>query len=355
MSGGPSMTEAASGQRLPSDSFAPGQATTDAVSGGVLLRRAREAAGVHVTALASSLKVPVYKLEALEEGRFDLLTDLVFARALAASVCRTLKIDPNPVLERLPQAGAPHIVRSRDGINAPFRVPGDLVRQSWVDQLSRPAVLAVLALLLGALVLIFLPDAGQDAAIVKARPGSEAPPSAAVSPEPVADPAVPQLVAADSLARSATVPVSATASTDAPASMPLASGAWPIGSASPTAARPILAVAGPEVITPSPVLTRAVTLSSVSPVPAASAAPVAAASGVVVFRSASASWVRVTDAKGTVVLRKTLSAGESAGASGALPLQVTIGTANVTAVQVRGEPFDLAPVSRDNVARFEVR
>ena len=39
----------------------------DGVSAGTLLRQAREAAGLHVASLAASLKVPVRKLEALEE------------------------------------------------------------------------------------------------------------------------------------------------------------------------------------------------------------------------------------------------------------------------------------------------
>jgi cytoskeleton protein RodZ len=54
-------------------------------------------------------------------------------------------------------------------------------------------------------------------------------------------------------------------------------------------------------------------------------------------------------------LRKLMTAGESAGASGALPLQVTIGKVDMTDVQVRGKPFDLKSVSRDNVARFQVK
>ena len=347
------MTEMAV-QRLPSDvpdaALAASEAPGREVTGGMLLRRAREAAGLHVAALAASLKVPVYKLEALEEGRFDLLTDLVFARAVAASVCRTLKIDPRPVLDRLPQPGTPHIVRSRDGINAPFRGSGDLARTSWVDRLSRPVVLAVFALLLGALVLIFLPIAGQEATISQARPASGTLVAGALSPEPASDTPAPQLVAAESLAQSAV----GLAAGGASASLSLASASRPAGSASATAARSILALTGPaSVVAASPVLTRAVSLGSVSPLPAA--APVAAASGVVVFRSASASWVQVTDARGVTVLRRMLGAGESAGASGALPLQVTIGSASVTDVQVRGKPFDLAPVSRDNVARFEVR
>ncbi|MDB5966089.1 MAG: hypothetical protein JWQ72_2589, partial [Polaromonas sp.] len=86
--------------------------TADAVqtpSAGSLLRRAREAAGLHIAALALALKVPVKKLEALEADRYDELSDAVFVRALAASVCRNLKIDPAPVLQRLPATATPRL------------------------------------------------------------------------------------------------------------------------------------------------------------------------------------------------------------------------------------------------------
>ena len=59
-------------------------------SAGTMLREAREAVGLHVGALAVSLKVPVKKLEALEADDLEQLPDAVFARALAATVCRTL-------------------------------------------------------------------------------------------------------------------------------------------------------------------------------------------------------------------------------------------------------------------------
>jgi cytoskeleton protein RodZ len=77
--------------------------------------------------------------------------------------------------------------------------------------------------------------------------------------------------------------------------------------------------------------------------------------GLVVFNPTAASWVEVTDAQGTVLLRRMLAAGEVAGASGALPLSAVVGRADVTRVQVRGQPLDLAPIARDNVARFEVK
>ena len=73
------------------------------------------------------------------------------------------------------------------------------------------------------------------------------------------------------------------------------------------------------------------------------------------FYAKGESWVEVTDAKGTVVLRRTLTAGEVAGASGVLPLAAVVGKADLTQVQVRGQAFDLNAVARDNVARFEVK
>jgi cytoskeleton protein RodZ len=73
------------------------------------------------------------------------------------------------------------------------------------------------------------------------------------------------------------------------------------------------------------------------------------------FRTKGPSWVEVRDAKGVVAMRKLLESGQWTGASGELPLQVTVGRVDQTEVQVRGKPFDLGPVAKDNVARFEVK
>jgi cytoskeleton protein RodZ len=79
------------------------------------------------------------------------------------------------------------------------------------------------------------------------------------------------------------------------------------------------------------------------------------ATDVVVFSAKAESWVEATDAKGQVVLRRILNAGEVVGASGTLPLKVVVGRANNTQVQIRGKVFDLNAVAKDNVARFEVK
>jgi cytoskeleton protein RodZ len=78
-------------------------------------------------------------------------------------------------------------------------------------------------------------------------------------------------------------------------------------------------------------------------------------SDIVRFTVKTESWVEVVDAKGQVVLRRIVTAGEVAGASGVLPLIVVVGRADATQVRIRGKVFELGPVTKDNVARFEVK
>jgi cytoskeleton protein RodZ len=314
--------------------FVQQPAANDGVTAGTLLRRAREAEGLHVAALAVALKVPVRKLEALEDDRWDALPDAVFVRALASSVCRSLKIDPQPILERLPRTSAPRLYHVDEGINTPFRAPSDGAPPSWIDHVTKPVYLAVFALLLGALVLVLLPTVQTED-----KPGAvatTAPAAPAALPAPADGAAVHALPAEPPAV--AMVPAPANPGATAPA-MALS----PAATASMTqvsSAMPVPAAAAPEA---SPAAT------------AAAVGPAAAASGIVVFRVKGPSWVEVTDAKGGVALRKVLETGESAGVSGVLPLQVTIGRVDQTEVQVRGKPYDLKPVSKDNVARFEVK
>jgi cytoskeleton protein RodZ len=92
--------------------------------------------------------------------------------------------------------------------------------------------------------------------------------------------------------------------------------------------------------------------------PAAAAATESAPpapTGIIVFKAKGESWVEVTDARGVVVVRRLLAAGEQIGVSGTLPLAAVVGRVDATQVEVRGKAFDLGAVSKDNVARFEVK
>jgi len=130
-----------------------------ATSAGRLLREARERQGLHIAALAASIKVTQKKLELLEADRFDALPDATFTRALAQTVCRALKIDPTAVLGLLPPPAGYRLEQLGEGLNAPFRErPGVLVQRDtpsfalgWVFWLTT-------LILIASAVLYFLPS-----------------------------------------------------------------------------------------------------------------------------------------------------------------------------------------------------
>lgn len=288
-------------------------------SAGALLKAAREAQGLHIAALAVALKVPVKKLEALEADQFDLLPDIVFVRALAASVCRTLKIDPVPVLDNLPTSSTELFNSKLPVMSVPFKAPQDRLGASLREQFSKPLIFVVLSLLMGGLVLMFvpLPDTTDT--------DDSAPPSTALESPPVVLPAESRptvLVESSSLA-AATLP--------AEASPPQEKGRTLDAGAALAQAQ------APSMTTPPPGF-----------VPGA-------ATGLVVFTARGASWVEVIDATASVKLRKNLAPGEVVNVSGIAPLSVVVGRADVVDVQLRGKPFDLIPIARENVARFEVK
>ena len=299
---------------------------TKSFDGGSLLRFAREAAGLHIGAVAVALKVPVKKLEALESDRYDLLPDVVFVRALASSVCRNLKIDSGPVLERLPQVKIPKFAVSGRGINAPFRVPGEGLQPTMWAHISRPAALGGLALLLGALVLMLMPVIQETVSKLK----------------------------------------SVVFDTTGVVAVESASLVSPIGSLAPSSAQPSSAGPDSSIIANTdggPSFAAGAKVDASTSAASSSTRGIAAQASsnsgniseeVLSFSAKGQSWVEVTDAKGSVILRRTLAIGEVVGVSGFLPLAAVVGRADVISVEIRGAPFELALVAKNNVARFEV-
>lgn len=289
---------------------------TDGTSAGALLREARQAAGVHIESIAFSLKVPVSKIEALENDDLDALPDAVFARALASSVCRTLKMDSVPVLALLPQTKVQPLPVSRSALNASFRDGSERSSVSGaVVRFSRPIVLAVVVLLIGAGVIAWMPgewlQRGNDVAVQPSATGATSP-LPAQPLEPLAE------------SPASTQPGDAASSVDA--------------------AAPIALVA-PEVAL----------ASAPDPIPDHAAPPAATSSTPRLQLSARGeTWIQVKDAQGAVVLERILRAGESASVSQPGRLSVVVGRADVTEVRVAGEKRDIAKSARENVARFEI-
>jgi len=289
-------------------------APVSAASGGAgaQLRAARERQGLHIAALAAMIKIPQRKLEALEADRFDELPDATFTRALAMTVCRALKIDAAPVLAQLPQAAGTGLSGAKGGLNAPFRERPGRSEPAESATFRHPLAWAALCVLAVAAAVFLLPREwwpswGDDAA--------PAPASIVVPVVPVAPPA-------------------SAAVSDAPAS-----------TVAHTASAPVAAGSAPAVEV----------VHSAPSAEAGSAARADVPSGVAVLRAVDASWVEVVDAGGQVLVQRTLQAGESIGLDGRLPFRLKIGNAAGTELVFRGQTVDLAPLTRDNVARFELK
>ena len=322
------------------------------VSAGTLLRQAREASGLHIAALAVSMKVPVKKLEALESDQLDLLPDAVFARALAGSMCRALKIDPAPVLERLPGSKKVSLTLESRAANQPFTTSGHQGSNTSSMKLGKTAIFTVMALLLGVVLVLFVPDLENSKKSADTTTEVVDPhfPSEADKP-PLEELITPSgtLLPTESANVPASAPALAVSAAVVPAAPPVPVAPVVVPSVVPLAPTP--AVSAPQAQKSAPV-------GNVLPVPKLepSSAPAAvSANPVVVFKVRGSSWVEVTDAKGLVQLRRTMAEGESAGAAGTLPLVVVIGRVDMTDVTVRGKPFDVSKVALGNVARFEVK
>jgi len=299
---------------------------------GGLIRDARQAQGIDLASLAAMLKIPLRRLEALENGRHEELQGPTFERALAQAACRVLKIDPKPVLALLPQHERNTLERVSEGINTPFR-DGQGSGGFELPAGMKPVIGFVAVLVLAALALLFVPAGWVARLKMEFASGLPASAPAEAASAPIVAPA-----AADTTA----APVESPA-----ASVVAPTASMPAMSASSPAAAPAASTAP---LTPAAVsATAAQDIDEVL-------AHVAGAPSIPLQVVASAdSWVEVVDAQGHTLLSRTVVAGESVGLDGALPMRVKIGNAKGTHLKLRGDNVDLTPWTHDNVARLEVK
>ena len=288
---------------------------------GDLLREARQGQNLEIDALASMIKVSPSKLEALENGRHDQLPDANFTRALAMTVCRSLKIDPAPVLAALPAAQAIPLSPQKPALNQPFKesrganLSFDSGDSFDLKALLKPQWLAPIVLLLASLVVYFMPDSVQ-------WPRWAGPSQQPVVIDTVAAPAsVPE------------VPVSSTDAVSAPEVVPSQADA----AASSAAFDPAASQAAVE-----------------PPVALAASSPAIASEVPLVLKSSRSAWVEIRDGK-SVLLSRRLKQGETVELTGTPPFKLHLGNSSALDVIYQGQPVELASHTRNNVARLELK
>lgn len=317
-------------------SDAASETKTSVRSAGSLLREARQAQGMHIAALAATIKVSQRKLESLEADRLDELPDATFTRALAQTVCRALKTDPAPVLALLPASAGHRLEHVSQGINQPFRERATL--DDTGDRLSRvtPGMWAALGLVLLAAVVYMLPQSWLSGLVLMpggAR-GTDASPSSVsiVTPQEVLEIA--------SVAPSAASQVAAPTPT-VTGTVPAIAASEPTAESAPTPAT----------------ISMDATVASTRHLPASTpgVAQASAADEALWLRAAAPTWVEIRDARSRVVMSRLVREGEEVTLDAAAPLRVKIGNARATQLTFRGKPVDLPASTRDNVARLELK
>jgi len=294
----------------------PSPRNTDVVQAGALLRAARQQQGLHIAALAASIKVTPAKLEALESGRIDELPDATFARALALTICRVLKTDPAPVLALMPGAPPGSLARVDSGLNTPYR---ERSRRddpaAWLPW-RHPVLWLAGLLLVAAAAFVLVPNRSGLLPSLPTLDGATSPvmpPSGAGGPIPAAG--SPLLQPADA-ASAVVVGGAVDAGTAAPLSVPVPVGAAGQATATTPAATP------------------------------------AAAGDTLVVRAMQATWVQATDGSGQTLMARLVPAGETVTLNPVLPVRLRIGNARGTELQFRGQPVDLSATGRDNIANI---
>lgn len=304
---------------------------TEAASAGAMLRAARQQQGLHIAALAASMKVPPARLEALEAGRYHELVDTTFTRALAQAMCRTLRIDPVPVLALLPGSSPDALGRVDGGLNTPFREHGGRgLPADWAPW--RHPVLWLVALLLLAAAAFVLVPAG----------ALRDPPMPAVG-APVMPPDAP-----------ASVPAGALAAPAVDAATLLRPNATTMGTGTPAAAE----LVGAAAVSATTVSPHAFAANSQAPAAGPGSALVLGAgdaAATVHVRALKDTWIQAVDANQQTLLARMVPAGETVAFSPALPLRVRIGNVAGTELLLRGQPVDLSVGKRDNIVSLTLQ
>ena len=275
---------------------------------GRILVEAREKMGLSIEDVGTRLRLTPKQVEAMEAGRMEALPGPAFVRGFLRNYAKLLQIDPEPLLEACRSHGVElppkYISLHSENIQIAGRE-----RKGWTIYL---AGIIIVILLLAAWFAYTDFMAGN-----------------APTQQP-AEEAVPQELPGTT---SEQAPIQPLPQIPVPETLPAPGQETPAPEAGTPAATPATGDAS-----------------------AAPAAPPAAAAdaATVVVTASQTSWVGVTDRDGKELYGRNVVAGSSQTISGTPPLKLTIGNAAGIQVTYNGNPVDIAPHIRSNVARLSL-
>lgn len=352
---------------------------------GRMLKRAREGKNLTVAAIATQMNLDLRTVEALERDDHANLPAPIFVRGYLRGYARLVDLPEAEVLSAYqslaPREPEPRTVgMSTAPLRPAFRAPvipwrgllltavalgiaavGFLYGPQWLRQFTAPLPEADVA------APETLPGAGLDLPAAEPATPSSAPSTPAVETTPPVESAgAPAETANKSGAvQLALPPPEPSVARDTPpasAAVPEPAGAEESDFGSPQAAAPTTGEPAPDASAETgpaaapPTDTPAAPDSDTAQAAAPSAPAAAPVSGGVrmTFTFNDESWVEVRDADGNKLLFDLMRKGDTREISGKAPISLLIGNAGSVELRVNGERFDLAPHSRDDVARLRI-
>jgi cytoskeleton protein RodZ len=282
-------------------SFEPSRDGAD-ISIGALLRQAREARGMSVETVGHAIKLAPRQVEAIEADAFDRLMNPTYARGFIRNYAALIGLDAQALLARLDQQHVRATPQLIEQTNVGVTMPTQSVRRKWVLPvlaLSVP-VLAALALYVW---FEFWPAATPayelpafDGAAAIAEPQQEAPAFAQPETDLLPPPPIAEPDAADTVA--------------------------PPGEVAPAqAAAPVVAAPGQRQLQ---------------------------------FTFKADSWLELRGDDGEIIISELNRAGSSRTIAAKFPVSLVIGNARSVTMNVDGQPYDLAPTIKVDVARLRL-
>jgi cytoskeleton protein RodZ len=282
---------------------------------GQQLRAARLALGLSIEDVVPVLKFSSRQIEAIETDRMDAGSGSVFLRGLVRSYASFLRLDPKPLLRILDEL-------------APVRQPEIRVPENMGNAISKWGIHRTLLLVGLSVLLLFVAGA-------------------IIGWHYLGDGVAQNVEGSASVATAISVEASVVQQEE-------------IVSATQTEV-PVVPSLPPESEQPAAAAVPSVA-AKVKPAPAAPAQMVPAASAATAplpaegrrlsFQFQGESWIEVKDASDTVVLSGTFQGGTTRSVAGRGPFEIVIGNASAVTLKDDGQPVDLKPYIRAEVARL---
>lgn len=351
------------------------------VTPGRMLKRAREAKNLSVAAIATQMNLDLRTIEALERDDHANLPAPIFVRGYLRGYARLVDLREAEVLGAY-QAQAPREPEPRAvGMTAAplrpaFRAPvipwrgllltavalgvaavGFLYGPHWLRTFTAPAPEADVTAPEASVGAGLSLPAAEPSTPTAELPAAQATPPADTSAGPAAETAD-----QNGALQLALPPPEPSVARDTPpesVSAPEPAGAEESDFGVPQGTTPATGEPTPDTPTatgPATADASAVPDTSAAQADASSAPAAAPASGEVhmAFTFNAESWVEVRDAGGNKLLFDLMHKGDTREISGKAPISLLIGNAGSVELRVNGERYDLAPHSRDDVARLRI-